>query len=143
MKKKIVGAIFPVPKQFVDRLLLERRNVFVKYVARTTGLQIAPKHKVLLYVSHGSKEIVGEGKIEEVLFLTPNEAVKKYGNKLFLNENELTEYMLRQPKRDSSRKMLVLVLCRLRRYSRPKKFKRPISMTGQYLTQEEYTELLG
>jgi len=74
--------------------------------------------------------------------LTPDEAVEKYGNKLFLDPNELTAYTLRQPRREFSKKMLVLVLSRLKRYSKPKKFKRPITMAGQYLTKKEYTELL-
>lgn len=141
--KKIVGVIFPIPKHFIDRLLLEKRNVFVKYISRVSNLRIVPKHKLLFYVSRSLKEIVGEGKIEQVLFQTPKEAFEKYGNKLFLNENELEEYTLQQPKRDSSKKMLVLVLGGLRRYSKPKKFKRPINMAGQYLTQEDYTDLLG
>jgi hypothetical protein len=140
---EIVGAIFPIPKEFVNRLLLEKRNVFAKYVAHGTGLKIAPKHKVLFYVSHSSKEIVGEGKIEEMRFLTPKEALEKYGNKLFLNEDELRDYTLQQPRRNPSKKMLVLVLSGLRRYSRPTKFKKPISMTGQYLTREDYIDLLG
>lgn len=120
---EIVGVIFPVPQQFVNRLLLEKRNIFVKYVSNASSLKIAQKHKVLFYASQSSKEIVGEGKIEEMLFLTPKDALEKYGDKLFLNEDELTEYTLRQPNRDSSKKMLVLVLCGLRRYSKPKSSK--------------------
>ena len=137
----IAGVIFPILPQFVDRLLLDGRNVFVKYVPKVTGLRIAPKHRVLFYVSHGSKQIVGEGKIEEIRLLTPNEALKEYGNQLFLNKDELTQYTLRQPEREPSKKMLILVLSSLRRYPEPKKFKRPISMAGQYLNQKEYAEL--
>lgn len=66
----VAGVIFPVPKQFVDSLLVEKRNVFVKYVARNGLLRLSIKHKVLFYVSHLSKEIVGEGIIEEINFLT-------------------------------------------------------------------------
>ena len=139
---RIAGIIFPIPKDFVDRLLVENRNVFVKYLARSTGLRIAPKHKVLFYASHGSKDIVGEGQIEEIEFLTPNEVLTKYGPKTFLNEDELTTYMLRQPKRDSSKRMLVLVLSKIKRYRSPVKYEKPISMAGQYLTREDYMQLL-
>jgi hypothetical protein len=80
---EVVGIIFPIPKQFVDRLLVEKRNVFVKYVVNISGVKLAQKHKVLFYASHSSKEIVGEGKIEEIHFLTPSDALKEYGSKLF------------------------------------------------------------
>lgn len=140
---KIVGIVFPIPEQFVNRLMIEGRDVFVKYLPRITGLKIAPKDRLLFYVSHSSKEIVGEGRIEEISFLTPDAALEKYGIRLFLNQNELREYTLRRPERGPSKKMLVLVLSRLKRYTKPKKPKRSITMAGQYVTQEEYLELLG
>lgn len=139
----ISGVIFPVPKQFVDRLLTEKRNVFVKYVARSGLLRLSVKSRVLFYVSRSSKEIVGEGIIEETGFLTPNEALQKYGTKLFLNQTELEEYTYLQPNRDASKKMLVLALSKLRRYSKPKFINRPISMAGLYLTKKEYEDLLA
>ena len=64
-------------------------------------------------------------------------------SRLFLNQNELREYTLRQPKRDPSKKMLILVLSKLKRYVKPKKPKKSITMSGQYLTEKEYSELLG
>lgn len=137
-----MGVIFPVRKQFVNRLLVEKRNVFVKYLARNGLMKLSIKHRVLFYVSQSSKEIVGEGIIEEINFLTPIEALQKYGEKLFLNDIELGEYTHLQPKRDSSKKMLVLVLSKIRRYAKPRIFKRPISMAGLYFTKEEYEELL-
>jgi hypothetical protein len=139
---RIIGVIFPVPQEFVDRLLVEQRNIFVKYVPRIASVQITPKQRLLLYASHGSKEIVGEGLIEEIQFLTPNEVLEKYGHKVFLDKDELTSYTRRQPNRDSSKKMLVLLLSKLRKYSYPKKFRRPITMVGQYLTEKEYQELV-
>jgi hypothetical protein len=78
-----------------------------------------------------------------MLCLTPKEALEKYGNKLFLYEDEIRDYMLQQANRNPSEKMLVLVLSGLRRHTRPTKFKKPISMAGRYLTREYYTDLLG
>ena len=138
----VAGIIFPVPKQFVDRLLVEKRNVFVKYVARNGLLRLSIKHRVLFYVSHSSKEIVGEGTIEEIAFLTPAETLGKYGKKIFLDESELEEYTYLQPNRDSSKKMLVLSLSKIKRYSKPKTINRPISMAGLYLTKGEYEQLM-
>ena len=139
----VAGVIFPVPKQFIDRLLVEKRNVFVKYIAGTGLLRLSAKHRVLFYVSQSSKEIVGEGTIDEIDFLTPERSLQKYGKKLFLDDNELEEYTCLQPNRDSSKKMLVLALSKMRKYSEPKFIKRPISMAGFYLSKKEYEELLA
>jgi hypothetical protein len=140
---KIIGVVFPVPQELVDRLLVEGRNIFVKYLPRVTSVNIMPKSKLLFYASHASKKIVGEGVVDTIEFLAPNEVFAKYGHKVFLNKDELTEYTIQQPNRDCSKKMLVLVLSKLRKYSEPKKFCGKISMVGQYLTVRQYRELVG
>ena len=135
------AVIFPIPKQFVNRLLVEKRNVFVKYLARSS-LKLSVKNRLLFYVSHSSKEIIGEGTIEEISFLTPSEALLKYGKQLFLDDNELEEYIYLQPNRDSSKQLLVLVLSKIKKYSEPKSINRPVTMAGLCLTKKEYEELL-
>ena len=142
MVEKIIGVIFPIPPEYIDRLLVENRNVFAKYLARN-GSRLLPKQKMLFYVSHSSKKITGEGQIDEILFLTPDEALVKYEKKLFLNRDELMAYARRQPKRSISKRMLVVVLSRLKIYPKPVSYRRPISMAGQYLTKEDYEELLS
>lgn len=107
---KIVGIVFSVPANSVDRLFIDHRNVFVKYTARTTNLRLTPKHRLILYASHGSKEVVGESVIEAIEFLTPREVFEKYANKVFLSKDELKEYSMHQPERPPSRKMLTLTL---------------------------------
>jgi hypothetical protein len=140
---QVAGVIYPVPLQYVERLLVEKRNVFVKYVRTTGSLRLAKKDKVLFYASQSSKKIVGEGKIENLEFLTPSEALKKYGNKLFIGAEELEVYRKKQPKRDSSKKMLILFLSNLRYYRESKNFKTPITMAGRYITKDEYSELFA
>lgn len=140
---KIVGVVFPVPEKFVSRLLSGKRNVFVKYVARSTNLRIAPGNKLILYASGGSKELVGEGVIQAIEFLTPIEALEKHGDKVFLDRDELIKYATQVPERKLTKKMLVLVLSRVKTYSPRLKWKKPITMTGQYLTQDRYKELSG
>lgn len=129
-------------RALVDRLFVAHRNIFVKYVARITNLRITPKHKVVFYASHGSKQVVGEGVIEAIEFLTPKEVLEQYGDKVFLSEGELMEYTMRQPKRTSSKKMLTLILSKLRLYTQPIKYGRPVTMAGEYLTEEKYGALL-
>ena len=140
---EIAGIIFPIPKQFIDRLLVEKRNVLVKYTIRNGLSRLSIKNKVLFYVSQSSKEIMGEGIIQEIHFLTPTQALQEYDKKLFLNDDELEDYIHSQPNRDHSKQMLVLVLSNIEKYEKPKKFAKPITMAGLYFTKKEYKELLS
>lgn len=138
---KVAAVVYPVPLRMVDRFFIEKKSVFVKYLARNTRVQLSPKNKMVFYASHGSKEIVGEGIIEAVEFLTPDEVLAKYDDKVFLNKEELREYVLLQPCRTSSKKLLTLTLSKIRKYNNPIRIGKPITMTGQYLTKEEYMEI--
>lgn len=75
--------------------------------------------------------------------LTPDEVISKYGEKVFLSRDELIAYTARQPSRDSSKKMLVVVLTKLRKYKKGIVYPRPITMVGEYLTKEQYKQLIG
>lgn len=138
---KIAGFIFPVPEKFVNRLLCENRNVFVKYLARTSNPRIVPRNKVVFYASQGTKELVGEGVIQAIEFLTPDEVLGKYGDKVFLDRDELIKYATQVPGRKLTKKMLVLVLSKVKKYSPRPKWMKPITMAGQYFTQDAYKEL--
>lgn len=139
---QIVGIIVPIPKELIERLLTEKRNVLVKYTSRNGFKKISKNDRVLFYASRSCKEIIGEGRIDGIYCLTPNEALNKFGDKLFIDENELETYVLRQPNRTPLKKMLVLALCKLTRYPEPKRFNKPISMAGQYITKAEYEQFL-
>jgi len=138
---EIVGSVYPIPAELADRLFEGNTKVFVKYVARNTT-RLEPKHKVIVYASHGSKKLIGEGIIEKVEFLTPQEVLEKYKDQLFLNENELHAYVTRWPSRSSSKEMLTLILKKLKRFPKPIDCNKPITMAGQYLTAEEYSSLI-
>jgi hypothetical protein len=138
-----VAVVYPVPANLVDRLLIEDRNVFVKYLPRTTKVSLQQGDKVVFYASHATKQVVGEGVAEKVEFLTPAEAISKYGEKVFLSKDELAAYTARQPSRDPSKKMLVVVLTKLKKYKKGIVYPRPITMAGEYLTEEQYRQLIG
>lgn len=138
---QIIGVIYPIPLQYVNRIFLQNRNIFVKYLPRTST-KLKPNHKAIIYASHGFKEIIGEGIIECIEFLTPDEAWQKHGNKIFLDKKELQEYTISQPTRTSTKKMLVITLRKLKKYKSGIKYLRPITMTGQYLTKEDYKFLI-
>jgi len=138
---ELVGVIYPIPLPYVSRVFAEKRNVFVKYLTHSTSTKLTPRKKILFYASHGQKEIVGEAVIKKIEFLSPMEVLEKYGAKVFLKSDELMSYVSQQSSRTASKKMLVLVLSQLREYSKGVKWKKPISMAGEYLTKENYSTL--
>ena len=138
---KIVGVVYPIPMHFVDRIFAEQRNVFVKYLPHSTRVRIVPRNRILFYASHGQKEIVGEATIKTIEFLTPLEALEKHGDKVFLGKDELMNYALQQPSRSTSKKLLVLVLSKPRKFAKGISCEKPITMVGEYLTEERYHAL--
>ena len=139
--RDIAGVIYPIPLEFVSRIFAEQKKVFVKYVAHETCIGLVPKNKILFYASLGQKEIVGEAIIKTIEFLTPIRVLEKYGDNVFLNRDELMEYASQQSSRTISKKMLVLVLSKPRRYARGINYEKPITMAGEYLTKERYNAL--
>lgn len=137
---EILAVIYPIPVELVDRLFDGKTKVFVKYVAHNST-KLTPKHKVIFYGSHGSKKLVGEGIIEKVEFLTPEEAITKYKEELFLTKDEIYDYVKRSPSRNLSKEMLTLVLKRLKKYRKPIQYPKPITMAGRYLSSSEYSPL--
>lgn len=132
---QIIGVVYPIPLQYINRIFLQNRNVFVKYLPRS-NTKIQTGHKTIFYASSGSKEIMGEGTIENMEFMTPDEAWQKYSDKIFLNQKELHQYTISQPKRTPTKKMLVLTLGQLKRYEKAIKYPRPITMAGEYLKKQ-------
>jgi len=139
---RIVGVVYPVPINLVGRLFTSRRNVFVKYLPRTTSINLRPGDKVLFYASHASKQVIGEGIIKDIEFLTPDEALSKHGDKLLLNKEELANYTARQPMRTSAKKMLALTIDKATEYATPIRYPRPLTMAGEYITKEKYESLM-
>lgn len=135
---KIVGAIFPLPARFVDRIFRRGRNVFVK--PPTVYKDLETGSKILFYVGGEVGAIVGEGTAESVELMEPEKALRKYGKKIFLNPEKLREY-LRGKKRAS--KILVIPLKDLKLYKRPFKPKRFITVAGRRLTEAEYRQIVS
>lgn len=137
---EIIGAIYPIPIDLVDRFFLKKAKVFVKFLTHNST-KLVPKNKVIFYASHGSKKLIGEGIIEKIEFLTPEKVFAKYKNTLFLNENEFFSYVGKSPSR-ISKEILTLTLKNIRKYSTPIEYNKKITMAGQYITTEEYKSLI-
>lgn len=132
---RMIGAIYAVPKETIDRLLDGKKRAFVK-VTGHASTKLQPKHKIVFYVSHDKQELVGEGTIEKSEFLTPSDVLEKYKNELFLSEDEFLEYVGKRTR------VLVLTLRDLKRYKQPVRSKEVITMGGKYISVEDYEDMV-
>lgn len=136
MPKEIVGAAFPVPHYLMKRFFEEGKKVFVK---NSRYRQLKPGSKIIFYASRDIHAFVGEGTIETVEFLTPQETIRKYKNDLFLTETELNSYA----REKNVSKFLVARFSEIREYPNPVKPKRYISIGGKYVSKPEFNEILS
>ena len=136
---KIVGVAYPIPKRFVNRFFEGGKNVFVK--PATTWKQLEPGMKLYIYQSHEDTGIVGEATIKKItLERDPMKFYERFGDRLFLTREELVEYVKSQARWGSKNKKkkpwIAIELENFRRYRRPVKPKRFISVGGQYIKEE-------
>ncbi|AEH24471.1 DUF365 domain-containing protein [Pyrococcus yayanosii] len=144
MEEEIVGVTFPVPKPLLDRILKEGKTVFVK----PSTLRVKPGMKIVFYASRENQGFHGEAEVESVRhFKNIEEIIKEYRNELFLTPEELRKYE-RDRRRWHSRgkrprPWMVLKLKGIRRYPRIVKPKRFIAVSGRYIRESEYQEILA
>lgn len=134
---EIVGAVFPIPSQLVDRIFRHGKDVFVK--PPTVFRDLKPGSKILFYASGDIRAIVGEATARDIELLDPEEAIKKYSGRIFLSPAELRSY-LKSKKRAS--KILVIPLKDIKLYKKPYKPKRFITVAGKRLTKAEYEQII-
>jgi len=147
LSEEIVGVIYPVPSNLVNRILKEGKDVFIKHP--TCFKQLKPGHKVLFYASQEVRGIVGEATIRNIDFLKISEIYERYGDRVFISREEAKSYSKPLSSRRAgvggSRdvKFLVLELQDIKKYGRVVKPKRFITVGGKYLTKREYEEIKG
>ena len=132
---EIKGVAFPVPKQFAQRFF-EGEDVFVK--PATAFKELKPGMKFLIYQSHEDTGFVGEARIKAISFADdPIDFLEKYGERLFLNEKELKEYVKSQERwgrrKTKKRKWMAIELEEIKKYEKPVKPKRFVTAGGCYL----------
>lgn len=129
------GIIYPIMKEHFERLE-SGKDVFCKFVG-SGNPKVKIGDKILFYRSGGSKEIVGEATITEMEYLAPDAAASKYGDRLFITKDELKRYV-DQRDRPEGKKLLVFVLKDVRKYRKPFKMEKPITMAGLTVTKKVY-----
>lgn len=137
---KSFAMIYPVPKNLIDRILIDKKPVFVKFVSyEKIHASIASSKKIVFYVSRSNKEIVGEAQILSVELMNKEEVVSKYTEELFITREELEKYT----KERINKKMLVFKLGEIVKYSQPKYVNYPITMVGINLSKDRYDHLVS
>ena len=140
--RELVGAIFPIPHEFLGRFFDDGKKVFVKFP--TLFKRLRPGMKLLFYSSHKVHAIVGEATIEEFEIIHRNEVLKKYKERLFLTPEEFMKYSAEGgPLKRKSRMFCVCVLKDIKRYKTPVTPKRYITPAGEYLIKSDYKIILS
>lgn len=132
---EIKGVAFPIPKRFAQRFF-EGKDVFVK--PATVFKELKPGMKFVIYQSHEDTGFVGEARIKAISFADdPMDFLEKYGERLFLNEKELKEYVKSQERwgrrKAKKKKWMAIELEEIKRYEKPVKPKRFVTAGGCYL----------
>jgi hypothetical protein len=132
---EIRGVAFPIPKPFAQRFF-EGKDVFVK--PATVFKELKPGMKLVIYQSQEDTGFVGEARIKAVSFADdPMEFLRRYGERLFLSEQELKDYVKSQErwgrKKAKKRKWMAIELEDIRKYDMPVKPKRFVPAGGTYL----------
>ena len=142
-QENVVGATFPVPKPLLDRILGGGKTVFVK----PSTLKVRPGMKVILYASRENQGWHGEAEVESVEHFTGvEEIIRKYKDGLFLTPEELRRYERDRARWHSRgrrpRPWMVVKLKNVRKYPKIVKPKRFIAVSGRYIREDEYREIL-
>ncbi|MEM4091326.1 MAG: DUF365 domain-containing protein [Thermoplasmatales archaeon] len=137
MKSKSEAIIYPILPEHADRLF-KGKDVFCKYVGERLP-SITVGAKFILYLSGGSKQLVGEAKINDIKLMTVDEILKEFADRLFISADELERYRDNRPK---EKKLLVLLLSGIKKFSAPLTSPKVVTMAGCTLTKNEYKKLI-
>ncbi|MFH1358261.1 MAG: DUF365 domain-containing protein [archaeon] len=137
-KKEIAGVIFSLPKDLANRIFNNHKSVFVKFLTHPTkNTRIKENMKLIIYVSNLNKSVIGEAIIKKVEFLKYNELIKEHKKEIFLSTRELKDYASKREEKP----LLVLILNEIKKYNKEKRLNYPITMSGRYITKEEYNKI--
>lgn len=133
--KKVYGIILPMSKEFAENIIKLNKTVFVKYTTheptKKTKKRLKEGDKFYIYVTGGTKEIIGEADIINCEYLIKQDVLKKYSKSLAISKEQLDKYS----KGRENKKLLVLSLSNVKKYKKPIKLEKPITMTGLYIKE--------
>jgi hypothetical protein len=134
----ILGIIFPLSRQHIDRFFDGGKTVFVKFFDRQpTPSRLHRGAKLFFYQSGGGRALVGDAEITEVSSGTLDMVWNRFGERLFLTKDELEAYVGDR----QGIQMTILVLEDARKYAVPLTLSHSLTMAGQYMTKQLHRKL--
>jgi len=144
MSESVFGVVYPLAKKYIVRILKGKRNIYAKYQPhRTQVTRVGPGTKVIFYETKGSKSLIGEAVVRQVDFMIPDEALKMFGGRLFIDREELERYAGRFPTNREKKPLMILDLDSPRLYEKPVRWSLGMTMAGRYISEEEYNQFVG
>lgn len=138
---KVLGVIYALPSNVLDRILNKKKNVFIKYTpfqpSKKSKIKLYEGMKLYLYETKANKEILGEAIVDKILFYDFHEIISKYTEKLMLTNEELEEYCGDR----YEKKAMIFILKNIQKYKHPIKIDKNITMGGLYVTEDNLTKL--
>ena len=133
LKEPKYAVAYPFLRNHIENIF-NGKNVVCKYAGRGKP-NLVEGSKVLFYASGGGFEVLGEGAIRRIEFLTPLEILTNYRSRLFISSADLEGYRGNRP---VDKKLLVLTLTSVRRFSIPIKMTKYVTMAGQMFDKSQY-----
>ena len=127
--------MYPVTKEHFDRIA-GGKTAFCKYVGASLP-KIGAGAMLLFYQTGGSRTVIGEGRIKALERTTPDAALAKYGERLFLTKVELAAYSGSRHRTPRST-FMVFSLDSVREFGTPVARTKPLTMAGLTLTRRQY-----
>ena len=138
---ELIGVIFPLPKDAIDFMFSNNRDVYVKYTSRVPIKKSKMKLKegitLYIYQSGGNKSVVGEATIKKFDYLDVYTILNEYHGRLMISDDGIKRYA----KGRENKKALVLELSGLKKYKKERELSKPVTMAGIFLTSENIQEL--
>lgn len=135
------GVVFPLPPNLIARIFDQKRTVFAKFMSyQDSKIKLGVGSIIFFYQSRGLKSLIGQARINRIVSMSKDDAMKQYDKNLFLESDELTDYIRQFPGREE-KKLMIFELGFCRRYNNPISWPFAVTMTGRYITKEEFERL--
>lgn len=126
---EIKALTHPVPKNFAERIYNKKKTVFV---GKSFLGKVSIGDKFVIYESRGQKAYTGWADIKNIQKMSPSEILQKYTNELIITKEEFRDY-------SQGRKwMTVIEFDNFKKFNKPIKPKRFVSISGKYIYKDEY-----
>jgi hypothetical protein len=131
---EIFGLTHPIPEKFANRIYEDKKTVFV---GKSFLNKVKIGDKFVIYESHGKKAYTGWANIKLITQMQPSEIIKKYGDKLIINEKEFREYS------KNRNKLTIIEFESFQKFKNIVIPKRWVSLSGKYIYKDEFEFILN